>query len=62
VLAHSIAGCLFFGVFTAKMLALTRRGLPNWALPVMGGAAFATLVLVWFTSAFWFFTIFGFRK
>jgi hypothetical protein len=62
VLAHSVAGCLFFGVFTAKMLALTKRGLPGWVLPVLGGVAFALLVLIWFTSAFWFFSIFGFRR
>jgi hypothetical protein len=62
VLLHSIAGCLFFGVITAKLLALTRRGLPGWVLPVLGGLAFALLVLIWFTSAFWFFSIFGFRR
>jgi hypothetical protein len=62
VLVHSVAGCLFFGAFTAKMLALTRRGLPGWVLPLLGGLAFALLVLIWFTSAFWFFSIFGFRR
>lgn len=62
VLAHSIAGCLFFGAFTVKMLALTRRGMPGWVLPVLGGLAFALLVLIWFTSAFWFFSVFGFRR
>jgi hypothetical protein len=62
VFAHSIAGCLFFGVFTAKMLALTKRGMPGWVLPVLGGVAFALLVLIWFTSAFWFFSVFGFRR
>ena len=61
VLVHSVAGCLFFGVFTVKMLALTKRGLPGWVLPVFGGLAFALLVLIWFTSAFWFFSFFGFR-
>ncbi len=59
VLVHSVAGCLFFGTFTVKMLALTRRGLPGWVLPVLGGLAFALLVLIWFTSAFWFFSTFG---
>jgi hypothetical protein len=62
VLVHSIAGCLFFGIFTSKMLALTRRGMPGWVLPVLGGLAFALLVLIWFTSAFWFFSFFGFRR
>ena len=62
VVVHSIAGCLFFGIFTAKMLALTRRGMPGWVLPLLGGAVFALLVLLWFTSAFWFFSFFGFRR
>jgi small-conductance mechanosensitive channel len=62
VLVHSICGCLFFGVFSVKMLALTRRGIPGWALPLLGGLAFALLVVIWFTSAFWFFSIFGFRR
>ncbi len=62
VLVHSVAGCLFFGAFTVKMLALTRRGLPGWALPVLGALVFALLVLIWFTSAFWFFSFFGFRR
>jgi hypothetical protein len=34
VVVHSILGCVFFGVFTAKMLLLTRRGLAGWALPL----------------------------
>jgi hypothetical protein len=62
VLAHSIAGCLFFGTITVKMLALTRRGLPGWVMPVVGGLTFTLLVVIWFTSAFWFFSIFGFRR
>jgi hypothetical protein len=62
VILHSICGCLFFGVFTVKMLALTRKGLPNWVLPVFGGLAFALLVVIWFSSAFWFFTTFGVSK
>lgn len=62
VIVHSIAGCLFFGAFTVKMLSLTRRGLPGWVLPVLGGLAFTVLVAVWFTSAFWFFITFGVSK
>lgn len=62
VLVHSIAGCLFFGTFTVKMLTLTRRGMPGWVLPLLGGLAFTLLVVLWFTSAFWFFSIFGFRR
>ncbi|RJL33470.1 DUF6529 family protein [Bailinhaonella thermotolerans] len=59
VVAHSLLGCFFYGVFTAKMLALTRRGVPGWALPVLGGLAFTAIVGLWLTSSFWFFTTFG---
>jgi hypothetical protein len=61
VLLHSIAGCLFFGAFTVKMLALTRRGTPSWVFPVVGGLVFTLLVVLWFSSAFWFFSVFGVR-
>ena len=55
-LVHTIAGCLFYGVFAAKMLALRLRGIPGWALPVLGGLLAGLLVVVWFSSAFWYFT------
>lgn len=56
VLVHSVAGCLFYGVFTVKMLALRVRGLPAGVLPVLGGLVLALLALVWSTSALWYFT------
>jgi hypothetical protein len=59
VLVHSLAGCLFFGAFTVKMLSLSRSGLPGWLLPTFGGVVFTGLTLLWLTSAFWFFTTVG---
>lgn len=59
VLVHSIVGCLFYGAFVTKMLLLTRRGLPNWALPVLGGVVFTALVVLWLTSSLWLFTTQG---
>jgi hypothetical protein len=56
VLAHGVLGCLFYGAYAAKMLGLRLRGLPGWALPVLGGVVFALFVLLWATSALWFFT------
>jgi hypothetical protein len=53
---HSFLGCAFFGVLTTKLLALRVDGLPRWALPVLGGVLFTSLVAVWFTSSLWFFT------
>ena len=58
-LIHSIAGCLFYGVFAAKMLSLRLRGLPGWTLPVLGGLLATVLVVVRFSSAFWVFTASG---
>ncbi|MGB9377226.1 MAG: DUF6529 family protein [Mycobacteriales bacterium] len=58
-LAHSLLGCFFYGAFTAKMLVLPKRDLPDWVLRTMGGLVFSALVGVWLTSSFWFFTTFG---
>ena len=55
VVAHAVLGCTFYGVFVAKMLVVRDRKSPGWALPVRGGLAFAALVLIWVTSAYWFF-------
>ena len=62
VMIHSLLGCLFFGVFTAKMLVLTKKDAPGWVVPVLGGALFTVLVGVWFTSAYWFFTTYGIKR
>jgi hypothetical protein len=59
VLVHSLLGCFFFGAFTTKMLLLTRRGLPHWVVPLIGGVVFSALVGLWLTSSLWFFTTFG---
>jgi hypothetical protein len=61
VLLHGVFGCAFYGAYTAKMLGLRLRGLPGWALPLLGGTVFAVFVLVWTTSALWFFTRSGVR-
>jgi hypothetical protein len=60
-LVHSAVGCFFYGVFVAKMLALTRPGLPRWVVPVLGGVLFTALLALWFTSSLWVFTNSGFR-
>jgi hypothetical protein len=61
VLVHSLLGCVFFGAFTVKMLSLPKRGLPGWALPLLGGLVFAVLMGLWLTSSLWFFTTTGIR-
>ena len=56
VLVHSVAGCLFYGAYAAKMLGLRMRGLPGWTLPVLGGTVLTLVVTLWLTAALWFFT------
>ncbi len=61
VLVHSLLGCLFYGAFVVKMLALSRPGTPSWTLPVVGGAVFTLLTGLWVTASLWFFTTFGLK-
>jgi Family of unknown function (DUF6529) len=56
VVVHSVAGCLFYGAYAAKMLGLRLRGSPKWVVPVLGGTVLAVLVVAWLTAAVWFFT------
>src|SRR5215472_12714014 len=56
VFVHSMAGCLFYGAYTAKMLGLRLRNAPKWVIPLLGGSVLALLVLAWLTAAVWFFT------
>ena len=62
VLIHSLLGCLFFGVFTVKMLVLPKKDMPGWLLPTLGGLAFAALTGIWLTSAYWYFSTFGIHR
>src|SRR5664279_4713517 len=56
VLLHSALGCVFYGAYAAKMLGLRLRGLPRWAVPMLGGSVFAVFVVLSLPSALWFFT------
>lgn len=60
-LLHSLLGCFFYGAFATKMLLLTRKGIPNWALPIVGGLVFTGLAGLFVTSSLWFFTTSGFK-
>lgn len=60
VLIHGLAGCFFFGALASKVLIVRSRRLPSWSLPVVGGAVFTGLTVVWLTSSFWFFTTVSF--
>lgn len=57
VVVHSVAGCMFYGAYAAKMLGLRLRpGSPGWVVPLLGGSVFGLLILTWLTAALWFFT------
>jgi hypothetical protein len=56
VMAHGIAGCVFFGALASKILVVRGRGIPNFAFSLVGGLLFAAITVVWLTSALWFFT------
>jgi mono/diheme cytochrome c family protein len=53
VLAHSLFGCFVYGGFAAKVTIVRMHRLPKLTLPLAGGALFAILVGVWYTSAVW---------
>jgi hypothetical protein len=59
---HSIAGCFFYGAFATKVLVVRSRDTPGWALPAAGGALFPAVVVLWLTSALWFFDTVGFPE
>jgi hypothetical protein len=59
-IVHGLLGSAFFGALAAKVLLVRSRGIPAWALPVAGGIVFTSLIGVWLTSSFWFFTTVAF--
>lgn len=61
-LVHSVAGCVFYGAFAAKLLLVHTRRLPAWAIPVAGGLLFTAVVGAWLTSALWLFSVGGIHR
>jgi hypothetical protein len=55
VAVHSVAGCFFYGAFAAKVLIVRSRRLPGWALPLAGGLLVTLIVVMWYSSALWYF-------
>ena len=52
VAIHSVAGCLFYGAFAAKVLLVHSRRLPGWALPVAGGTLATVIGVLWYYDGF----------
>ena len=55
VAVHSLAGCFFYGAFVAKVLLVQTRRLPGWMLPVAGGTLAVVVVVLWYSSALWYY-------
>jgi hypothetical protein len=53
---HSVLGCVFYGAFVTKIVAVRNHSLPRWFLPTVGGIVFTVLVGIWMTSSLWYFT------
>ena len=60
IAVHSVAGCFLYGAFVAKVLLVRSPGwrVPGWALPLLGGTLVATVAVLWYTSALWYFNDF----
>jgi hypothetical protein len=59
VVAHSIAGCVVYGAFVAKLVGLHARRAPGWLIPIAAGVLLASLVTVIWTGAGWYVGEFG---
>jgi Family of unknown function (DUF6529) len=59
VLVHSLLGSTFFGAYAAKVLIIRMRRYPVWVIPTAGGLLFTTIIVLWYTSALWFFQLVG---
>ena len=51
---HGVLGCVVFGAFVVKVVAVRSHRTPSWFLPVAGGLLFATFVVLVGTSAVWY--------
>jgi len=56
VVLHSLAGCVFYGAYVAKVLIVRMKRYPVWVIPTAGRLLFTALITIWYTSALWFFT------
>jgi len=51
---HGVLGCVVFGAFVVKVVAVRSRRAPGWFLPVAGGLLFSAFVVVVLTSTVWY--------
>jgi hypothetical protein len=51
---HGVFGCMVFGAFVVKVVAVRSKRAPGWMLPVAGGLLFALFVVIISTSTIWY--------
>ena len=51
---HGVLGCVVFGAFVVKIVAVRSKRAAGWFLPLAGGLLFAVLILVVATSTVWY--------
>jgi hypothetical protein len=54
-----VAGCAFYGAFAGKVLLVHTRRIPSWSVPLAGALLLTTVVLIWLTSALYWFRLTG---
>ncbi len=59
VMVHAVFGAFIYGVFVVKLFLVRQSSAPGWALPVAGSALFTTILVLWLTSAYWLFSLYG---
>jgi hypothetical protein len=62
IMTHAILGAFIYGVFVAKVFVIRIDRAPGWILPIMGSALFATILGLWWTSAYWLFSLYGVHR
>ena len=53
IAVHSVATCVLYGAFVAKVLVVRSRRLPGWALPLAGATLITAIAVVWYSAALW---------
>jgi hypothetical protein len=51
---HGVLGCVVFGAFVVKVVAVRSRRAPGWFLPIAGGLLFTAFLIVVGTSTVWY--------
>ncbi len=59
IMVHAVLGAFIYGIFVVKFFVIRIDRAPGWMLPILGSALFTTIVGLWYTSAYWLFSLYG---